>query len=378
MPRGSVAGPSGWNGKMKLRRSLFCTLPILTLLGGCDMVVLSPSGYIAAQQRDLLVTSTMLMLIIILPVMGLITFFAWRYKASRSAKYDPDWHHSTSLELVIWAAPLMIVICLGALTWVGTHQLDPFRPLQAIGERRPVPQNVKPLRVEVVALDWKWLFIYPEYGIATVNDAAAPIDRPIEFHLTSLSVMNAFYVPALAGMIYAMPGMQSQLHAVMNYPGDYEGFSSNYSGAGFSHMRFRFHGLEPRDFTAWVGAARASAQTLDRDEYLALAQPSENVAPIRYSSIDVNLFERIVNRCVEQGRMCTSEMARLDALGGTGLAGTINLLPADGRGGAPFGGTPFYVADLCAPMPASETTWGSLAQLSPETPAPSGASGETF
>jgi cytochrome o ubiquinol oxidase subunit 2 len=363
---------------MKLKRSLLRTLPILTLLGGCDMVVLSPSGYVAAQQRDLLITSTLLMLIIIIPVMGLTAFFAWRYKASRRSKFDPDWHHSTSLELVIWAAPLLIVICLGAITWVGTHQLDPFRPLEAIGERRPVPADVKPLEVEVVALDWKWLFIYPEYGIATVNEAAAPVDRPIQFHLTSSTVMNAFYVPALAGMIYAMPGMQSQLHAVMNFPGDYEGFSSNYSGAGFSHMRFVFHGLEQQNFAAWVEEARAAGKTLDRAEYLALAQPSENVAPSRYSAVEGDLFERIVNRCVEQGRMCVSEMARLDSLGGTGLAGTINVIPAEGRAAAPFGGTPFYVADLCAPMPLSEPKWGSLALLSPETPAPRGATDETF
>ena len=120
----------------------------------------------------------------------------------------------------------MIIICLGAITWTGTHLLDPFRPLEQIGERRPVPENTPPLEVQVVALDWKWLFIYPQYGIATVNDVAAPVDRPVRFHLTSQSVMNAFYVPALAGMIYAMPGMESQLNAVMNVPGDYEGFSS--------------------------------------------------------------------------------------------------------------------------------------------------------
>ena len=226
-----------------MRRRLVSLLPI-ALLAGCDMVVLSPSGYVAAQQGDMLVNATVLMLIIIIPVMGLTGFFAWRYSAKRKSNYDPDWHHSTSLELVIWAAPLLIIICLGGITWVGTHLLDPFRPLTHIGERRPVPSGVKPLDIEVVALDWKWLFIYPEYGVATVNDAAAPIDRPIRFRLTSESVMNAFYVPALAGMIYAMPGMESQLHAVMNLPGDYEGFSSNYSGAGFSGMRFRFHGLE--------------------------------------------------------------------------------------------------------------------------------------
>ncbi|TPE48934.1 ubiquinol oxidase subunit II [Amaricoccus solimangrovi] len=363
---------------MKLRRSLLCTLPVMALLGGCDMVVLNPSGYVAAQQRDVLVTSTLLMLLIIIPVMGLTAFFAWRYKASRKARYDPDWHHSTSLELIIWAAPLMIIICLGGLTWVSTHMLDPFRPLEHIGERRPVPADAKPLEVDVVALDWKWLFIYPEYGIATVNDAAAPVDRPIHFKITSQSVMNAFYVPALAGMLYAMPGMESQVHAVMNYPGEYDGFSSNYSGAGFSHMRFKFHGLEPRDFVAWIGAARASGRTLDRAEYLALAEPSENVPPSSYAAVEPDLFDRVVGRCVEQGRMCAGEMAWLDGQGGTGLAGTVNLLPAPDQASAPFGATPFHVAELCAPLPDTETRRDSLALLTPLTPAPSGASDQTF
>ena len=362
--------------KIMWKRSLLSTLPVLLLLGGCDMVVLNPSGYIAAQQRDILVDSTLIMLIIIIPVMGLTAFFAWRYNAGRKAKFDPKWHHSTSLELIIWTVPLLIIICLSALTWVSTHQLDPFRPLQNIGERRPVPAGTKPLEVQVVALDWKWLFIYPEYGIATVNDAAAPIDRPIHFNLTASTVMNAFYVPALAGMIYAMPGMHSQLHAVMNLPGEYDGFSANYSGEGFSHMRFKFHGMEPTDFVSWVGAARASGKTLDRAEYLALAQPSEKVAPMSYASVATDLFDRIVGRCVEEGRMCAGEMVRLDREGGTGLAGTINLMPAEGAR-APFGVTPFYVAELCAPLP-SDSREDSLALLSPRAPAPSGEPDETF
>jgi cytochrome o ubiquinol oxidase subunit 2 len=178
-------------------------------------------------------------------------------------------------------------------------------------------------------------------------------------------------------MIYAMPGMHSQLHAVMNYPGDYEGLSSNYSGAGFSNMRFRFHGMVPRDFVTWVGEARASGQTLDRAEYLALAQPSIAAPAARYASVETGLFDRVVNRCVEEGRMCANEMARLDALGGTGLAGTINLLPSGGAT-TPFGGTPFYVADLCAPMPATAAAGTSLALLSPQAPAPSGEADETF
>lgn len=312
------------------------------------MVVLSPSGYVAAQQRDLLISATLLMLLIIIPVMVTTAFFAWRYSEKRDPNYDPNFHHSTGLELLIWAAPLMIIICLGAITWVGTHRLDPFRPLTQIGERRPIAPTVKPLEIQAVALDWKWLFIYPEYGIATINEAAAPIDRPINFRLTSQSVMNAFYVPALSGMIYAMPGMQSQLHAVMNLPGDYEGFSSNYSGAGFSGMRFRFHGLNAQDFYSWVADARKSGDRLDRARYLELAHPTENDPPAFFGTIDPDVFHRAVNRCVEDGRMCIDQMMALDANGGTGLAGTVNTVSVAGAS-APFGSGQFFVGDLCTP-----------------------------
>lgn len=360
-----------------MRRALLLALPILALLGGCDMVVLSPSGYVAAQQRDLLVISTLLMLIIIIPVMVLIVFFAWRYDASRKANYDPDWHHSTGLELLIWAAPLLIVICLGAITWVGTHQLDPFRPLDRIGERRPLPEGTTPIEVEVVALNWKWMFIYPQYGVATVNEAAVPVDRPINFRLTSQDVMNAFYVPALAGMIYAMPGMQSQLHAVMNFPGDYEGFSANYSGAGFSGMRFRFHGMDTRGFDAWVEGVRASDARLGRSEYLSLAQPSENVPPTNFGTVDPDLFRRIVNRCVEEGRMCMDQMMALDDQGGIGLAGTLNTSPVPGRQASASGHAPFHVAEFCTPEESIARYGPETVQLLPPPPAPRG-SAETF
>jgi cytochrome o ubiquinol oxidase subunit 2 len=324
-------------------------------LAGCDAVVLAPAGHVAAQQRDLLVTSTLLMLIIVIPVMGLTAFFAWRYSEKRHSRYEPRWSHSTALELVIWTAPLMIIICIGAITWTGTHLLDPFRPLTQVDHRRPVPENTPPLEVQVVALDWKWLFIYPEYGVAAVNDVAAPVDRPIRFHLTAQSVMNAFYVPALAGMIYAMPGMESQLHAVMNAPGEYEGFSSNYSGAGFSGMRFRFHGLEQADFDVWVAKARLDGEPrLDRDRYLELAKPSENVAPMSFGDVDPDLFRRILNRCVEDGRLCIDQMMALDAAGGTGRAGTINLIPAEGRQASALGTRPFYVSEFCTPAESIE------------------------
>lgn len=300
----------------------------LPLLGGCNMVVLDPAGDVARQQGNLVLISTAMMLLIIVPVMALTIFFAWRYRAAnRDATYKPDWDHSTQLELVIWAAPLLIIICLGALTWVSTHLLDPYRPLARTAAGQPVKPDVRPLEVEVVALDWKWLFIYPEYGVATVNELAAPVDRPIQFRISSSSVMNSFYVPALAGQVYAMPGMQTKLHAVFNQPGNFDGFSANYSGAGFSGMRFRARSLSPADFDAWVKAARAGEGKLDRTAYLKLEQPSENVPAQRFATVEDGLFDMIVNMCVEPGKMCMRDMMALDMRGGAGLAGIHNLRP---------------------------------------------------
>jgi len=301
-------------------------LMALPLLGGCGMVVLDPAGDVARQQGMLVMISTGLMLVVILPVMALTALFAWRYRASnKAARYEPDWDHSTQLELLIWAAPLMIIICLGALTWVSTHLLDPYRPLARIERGQPVQAAHRPLDVEVVALDWKWLFIYPEQGVASVNDLAVPVDRPVRFRISASSVMNSFYIPAMAGQIYAMPGMETTLHAVLNKPGDFEGFSANYSGAGFSNMRFRVRGLDEKGFGEWVARAHGDRARLDRAAYLALERPSEK-APVRYyGAVEPQLFDAIVNFCVEPDKMCMHEMMRVDAQGGMGLLGVRNV-----------------------------------------------------
>jgi len=286
-------------------------LLILTavLLSGCNTVLLHPSGSVAAQQGHLIVQSTFLMLLIVIPVIVLTVVFAWRYRQSnKDATYTPDWDHSTQLELVIWAAPLMIIIALGALTWISSHTLDPYRPLRRLDSDRAIAADVKPLTIEVVALDWKWLFIYPEQGIATVNEVAAPVDVPINFKITASSVMNSFFVPALAGQVYAMPGMQTQLNAVMNSPGTYEGFSANYSGAGFSGMHFAFKGLSADGFAAWVQSVKGSDQGLSKAAYQVLAQPSER-EPVRlYSTVDASLYDAILNQCVATSS-CSSAQA---------------------------------------------------------------------
>jgi cytochrome o ubiquinol oxidase subunit II len=294
------------------RRVLFL-LPLI-LLSACDTVVLNPSGDIAAQQGKLLVASTLLMLLIIVPVIILTLLFAWRYrKNNTTAKYDPDWDHSTMLELVIWGAPLLIIIAIGLLTWVGTHLLDPYRPLQRLDANRPLPTGVKPLEVQVVALDWKWLFIYPEQGIAAVNELVTPVDVPVRFSITASTVMNSFYIPALAGQIYAMPGMDTKLNAVINKPGEYEGFSANYSGAGFSHMRFKYHGVSAADFGNWVQKAKAGGGDLNRAAYLALEKPSERDPVRRYGAVTPGLYNAVVNRCVDPAATCMHQIMANDA-----------------------------------------------------------------
>jgi len=297
----------------------FAMLPALLLLAGCDWVLMNPAGDVAIQQRNLILVSTGLMLLIIVPVMALIVWFAWKYRAAAQAKdYDADWDHSTSLELLIWSAPLLIIIALGAITWTSTHLLDPYRPIERLNKTRKVTPQMRPLQVEVVAMDWKWLFIYPELGIATVNEMAAPIDRPIAFRLTSSTIMNSFFVPAIAGQIYAMPGMETKLHAVANKVGDYDGLSANYSGAGFSHMRFRFKAMDEAGFERWVAQVKASGTTLDKPTYVKLEQPSEKVKPIYFGAVAPRLFHAALNMCAQPGKRCMDEVMMTDMRGGAG------------------------------------------------------------
>ena len=282
-------------------------LPLALGLAGCQSAVLHPAGDVALQQRDLIIASTGLMLLIVLPVMAATALFAWRYRQSNTrATYTPEWSHSTQLEVLIWAGPLAIVVALGALTWISTHVLDPYRPIARLGPGRPVLAAARPLDVEVVALDWKWLFIYPQYGVATVNELAAPVDRPINFKITSSSVMNSFFVPTLAGQIYAMPGMETQMHAVADRPVESTGFSSNYSGSGFSDMRFAFHGLAPGDFDRWIAGVRAGGGDLDRARYAQLVQPSERAPVQHFAAVAPTLYPAILNMCVDPAHACES------------------------------------------------------------------------
>ncbi|QWT19495.1 ubiquinol oxidase subunit II [Bacillus sp. NP157] len=287
---------------------------MLPFLAGCDMVVMNPTGDIALRERNLILVATGLMLLVIVPVLAMTVAFALRYRKGRNpSAYDPGFTHSTRIELVVWTIPLVIIGILGAITWVTTHTLDPFRPLDRISEGRPIPAGTKPLDIQVVAMDWKWLFIYPGQGVATVNELALPVDVPVRFTITSTSQMNTFYAPTLAGMIYAMPGMQSMLHAVLNQPGDSWGYSGNYTGAGYTDMRFRLHGMDQAGFDQWIARVKASPDALSTERYLALDAPSEKVPVMHFGQVSTDLFQRALNLCVAPGTPCKNELMRLDA-----------------------------------------------------------------
>jgi cytochrome o ubiquinol oxidase subunit 2 len=298
---------------LTVRRGLVLT-PLLAALAGCNTVVMNPTGDIAKQQADLITVSVLLMLLIIVPVMILIAVFAWRYRQGNTeAKYEPDWDHSTKLELVIWGAPLLIIIALGLITWISTHKLDPYRPLERLDEKHPIAASAKPLTVQVVAMDWKWLFIYPEQGIATVNELVVPTNVPVRFKITATSVMNAFYVPELAGMIYAMPGMETELNAVQNKPVVSEGLSANYSGAGFSDMHFTYRGVQQGDFDQWVASMKGKGGALGRADYLQLAKPSVKEPVHEYAAVEDGLYNVVLNQCAEPGSVCLNKQMYEDA-----------------------------------------------------------------
>jgi cytochrome o ubiquinol oxidase subunit II len=258
-------------------------------LAGCSMDqlhVLDSKGAVGKAEVSLIATSVYAMLIVVIPVILLTLFVAWKYRASNTnATYAPKWSHSTAIEVAIWAIPTAIILYLGILTWNTTHELDPYKPLES---------NVKPINVEVVALDWKWLFIYPDLGIASVNQLAFPVGTPVNFRITSDSVMNSFFIPQLGGQIYAMAGMQTKLHLVADHAGDYAGISANYSGAGFSDMKFRALAMSQGDYDAWIKKVKSENANLSMDVYAGVAQPSEK-APVKYfSTVDPKLFNNIV------------------------------------------------------------------------------------
>jgi cytochrome o ubiquinol oxidase subunit 2 len=257
------------------------------LLASCQGV-LDPQGPIAAAERLLLINSTAIMLVVVIPVIVATLAFAWWYRAANTrATRSLDESYEGRVEFVTWSIPALTVILLGGVIWIGSHQLDP---------RTPIPAKADPLRVDVVALDWKWLFIYPDQGVASVNQLVIPAGTPVEFRLTSATVMNSFFVPQLGSQVYAMGGMITHLHLLADQPGEYPGFSAMFSGDGFSDMRFIAKAVPAGDFNAWLAQARGTGSALDDAGYAELAKPSKAVPPTTYRSVAPKLFERILDQ----------------------------------------------------------------------------------
>ncbi|WP_076011638.1 ubiquinol oxidase subunit II [Alteromonas abrolhosensis] len=256
-------------------------------LAGCSGGVLDPKGQVGMDEKNLIILCTILMLIVVVPVIFLTLYFAWKYRASRDFEiYTPKWAHSTKIEAVVWSIPILIVVSLSVITWRSTHALDPYAPLEGQGEH---------LTVEVVSLNWKWLFIYPEQGIATVNELVFPANKPVAFKITSESTMNSFFIPQLGSQIYSMAGMETKLHLIADEPGTYKGISSNYSGAGFTGMKFNAIATPTEDdFEAWVASVKQSQTSLTSGAYKQLAEPSENNPVTYFSKVDDGLFHNIV------------------------------------------------------------------------------------
>src|SRR3984957_17840479 len=275
------------------RLSRLLPLGASAFLGGCDTVVLDPQGPIGIADKTILIDSLAIMLAIVLPTIAATLAFAWWFRASNArATYLPDFAYSGRIELIVWAIPILVIMLLGGVSWIGSHDLDPAKPLAS---------ETPPLEIQGVSLDWKWLFIYPNQRIASVNQLVIPAGVPIHFSLTSASVMNAFFIPQLGSMIYTMNGMTTQLNLRADSPGAFHGLSSHYSGDGFSDMHFDVQAVPADRFATWIEATRNSGPTLDDASYAALAKQSMNIAPFTFRAADPGLFQKIVTQQLPPG-----------------------------------------------------------------------------
>ncbi len=256
-------------------------------LGGCTEGVLDPKGPIAIAERQILFNALGIMLAIVIPtILATLGIAAWYRASNRRARYLPDFEYSGRLEVLVWAIPAMTVILVGGVAWVGAHDLDP---------RKPMELSTKPINVQVVSLDWKWLFIYPDEGIASVNQLTIPVGKPVNFALTSSGVMNSFFVPQLGSQIYTMAGMLTRLELQADHPGTYRGLSAQFSGGGFADMRFNVDAVPADDFGHWVDATRNAGPVLDGSAYADLVKPSSAVAPFTYRAVAPGLFNDILS-----------------------------------------------------------------------------------
>ncbi len=284
--------------KKTLLISLFSILFIFALslsifyIRSHDIPVLEPKGWIALQQKELIIVCSLLMSIVVIPVFMMTILFSWRYRAGKKGgEYQPEWGHSFLAECIWWGVPFVIIAALAWITWDSTHQLNPFKPIAA---------EVRPLKIQVVALDWKWLFIYPEEGIATVNYVQFPKETPLAFEITSDAPMNSFWIPALGGQIYAMPGMRTKLHLIATEEGEFRGSSSNISGTGFAGMVFQAVSTSRLEFDRWVSQVRRENRDLSQKSYNLLVQPSQYHPVTYYSIVEEGLFDQIVMKYMQR------------------------------------------------------------------------------
>jgi cytochrome o ubiquinol oxidase subunit 2 len=266
-------------------------------LGGCTEGVLDPRGPIASAERQILFNSLGIMLAIVIPtILATLGVAFWFRESNERARYRPNFRYSGRLELLVWSIPAMTVFLVGGVAWVGSHDVSP---------RQPIVSDVKPLRVQVASLDWKWLFIYPDQGVASVNRLIIPVGTPVSLELTSSGVMNSFFVPQLGSQIYTMSGMITRLHLQADHPGTYRGFSAQFSGDGFSDMHFDADAVPDEKFEQWLNAARSAGPELDAKTYADLAKPSAAVAPFTYRSVAPGLFDSIrVSETQSDDAMC--------------------------------------------------------------------------
>jgi cytochrome o ubiquinol oxidase subunit 2 len=278
-------------GKAHTARLTAIVAPLV--LTACQRSVLDPQGVVGIAERALMIDSLVIMLAIVIPTIAAIFAFAWWFRASNTrARYLPDFTYSGRLELIIWAIPVLVIMLLGGVIWISSHDLDPSKPLAS---------KTPPLDIQVVSLDWKWLFIYPNQGVASVNQLVLPTGVPIHFYLTSASVMNSFFIPQLGSMIYTMNGMTTQLNLQADAAGTFHGLSTHFSGDGFPTMHFDAHAVPAEQFAAWIQTTRATGPTLDAASYAALATQSMNVSPFTYRATSPELFQQIAAQVLPPG-----------------------------------------------------------------------------
>lgn len=262
---------------------------LVVCLSGCSSaVILNPAGSVGEAEKTLIIIAAALMLLVVVPAIFMTILFAWKFRESnKNAQYAPDWNSSHIIETIVWAVPTLIVIALSVLVWIYSFALDPYNPIKP---------HIKPLVIEVVSLDWKWLFIYPEQKIATVNQVVFPTHTPIHFQITSSTVMNSFFIPQLGSQIMTMGGMKTQLYLIAEKPGTYDGLSANFSGAGFTGMTFKATAGSEKEFTDWIASVKKSPKALDQQSYLELSKQSTNHPVEYFSTVQPNFLHNIIQQ----------------------------------------------------------------------------------